>query len=119
MSFELPKDRLATTDETGRRVFLYPAAVKGIYRNRRMIVHGLLLIFFLVLPWIHLAGRQLLLLDIAHREFFFFGLHFRAHDAPLLLFLFLIFAFLIGMVTALWGRFWCGWACPQTVFIDF
>jgi cytochrome c oxidase accessory protein FixG len=71
------------------------------------------------LPWLHVGGRQLLLLDVAHREFFFFGLHFRAHDAPLLLFLLLGFTFGIGFITAVWGRVWCGWACPQTVFIEY
>jgi cytochrome c oxidase accessory protein FixG len=117
--FELPKDRLSTTDEAGRRIYLYPAEVKGKYRDRRSWAHGLLIVVFLLLPWVHWNGRQLLLLDVARREFSFFGLHLRAHDAPLLLFLLLAFTFLIGLITALWGRVWCGWACPQTVFIDF
>ena len=118
MSYELPKERLATTDQSGRRVYLYPAAVNGLYRKRKKWVHGFLLLLFLILPWIHIGGRQLLLLDVARREFFFFGLHFRAHDAPMLVFLFLAFAFLIGLISAIWGRIWCGWACPQTVFIE-
>lgn len=116
---ELPRERLATTDETGKRVYLYPASVKGYFKDRKRYVQGALLVIFLALPWIHVGGRQLLLLDIAEREFFFFGLHFRAHDAPLLLFLLLGFLFGIGLVTAIWGRVWCGWACPQTVFIEF
>jgi cytochrome c oxidase accessory protein FixG len=118
MTYELPKERLATTDSTGKRVYLYPATVDGAYRQKKLRVHAFLLLLFLVLPWIHVHGRQLLLLDVARREFFFFGLHFRAHDAPMLVFLFLSFAFLIGLITALWGRLWCGWACPQTVFIE-
>ncbi|RYG63166.1 cytochrome c oxidase accessory protein CcoG [bacterium] len=117
--YELPKERLSTTDQAGRRIHLYPASVKGYFRDRKRYVHGFLLIVFLTLPWIHVSGRQLLLLDVAHREFFFFGLHFRAHDAPLILFLLLGFTFGIGLVTAIWGRVWCGWACPQTVFIEF
>ena len=116
---ELPKERLATTDETGKRVYLYPASVKGYFKDRKRWAQGALLVLFLALPWIHVNGRQLLLLDVADREFFFFGLHFRAHDAPLLLFLLLGFLFGIGLVTAIWGRVWCGWACPQTVFIEF
>lgn len=114
----LPKDRLATTDVEGKRVYLYPSAVRGFFRDRKLWVHGFLVVLFLALPWLHVSGRQLLLLDVARREFFFFGLHFRAHDAPLVLFLFLGFAFLIGFVTAVWGRVWCGWACPQTVFTE-
>jgi cytochrome c oxidase accessory protein FixG len=77
------------------------------------------MLVFLALPWITSDGKQLLLLDVARREFFFFGLHFRSHDAPLLIFLFLAFLFLLGFVTAIWGRLWCGWACPQTVFTEF
>ncbi len=115
---ELPKERLATTDEKGKRVYLYPASVTGKFRLRRNGVHAILVVIFLVLPWLHWDGRQLLLLDVAKREFHFFSLHLRAHDAPLLLFLFLSFAFLIGFITAIWGRVWCGWACPQTVFIE-
>jgi cytochrome c oxidase accessory protein FixG len=117
--YELPKERLSTTDQTGKRIHLYPAAVRGFFRARKNYAQGFLLVLFLVLPWIHVGGRQLLLLDVAAREFYFFGLHFRAHDAPLVLFLFLGFTFGIGLVTAIWGRVWCGWACPQTVFIEF
>ena len=52
MSRELPKDRLATTDEIGRRIYLYPADVSGIYRQRRTILQAFLIAFFLALPWI-------------------------------------------------------------------
>jgi cytochrome c oxidase accessory protein FixG len=119
MSQELPKNRLATTDQRGNRVYLYPADVRGFLRNRKTLFHAALTILFLGLPWITVSGRQLLLLDVVHREFYFFGLHFRSHDAPLVLFLFLAFVFLIGFVTTVWGRVWCGWACPQTVFTEF
>jgi cytochrome c oxidase accessory protein FixG len=119
MSFkDLPEERPSTFDETGRRVYLYPAAVKGFFRTRRNWVQGFLILFFLLLPWIHWNGQQILFLNVAEREFFLFGLHFRAHDAPYLLFLFLTFAFAIALVTAVMGRAWCGWACPQTVFIE-
>lgn len=119
MNQELPKHRLATTDASGNRVFLYPASVRGEFHTRRQWVHSALVLLFLVLPWIDWKGRQVLLLDVAHREFYFFALHFRAHDAPLIIFLLLGFLFLLGFVTAQWGRLWCGWACPQTVFTDF
>lgn len=112
-------NRLSTTDEGGKRVYVYPSSVRGIYVNRKKWVHGFLLLLFLILPWLKLEGRQLVLLDVAQREFYLFYLHFKAHDAPLLLLLFLSFAFLIGFVTAIWGRLWCGWACPQTVFTEF
>lgn len=116
MTVGRPSDRLTTTDASGKRVYVYPSDAKGRYQSRKGWVHAALLLFFVVLPWIHWEGKQVVLLDVTRREFFLFGLHFRAHDAPLLLLLLLSFTFAIGFVTAVWGRFWCGWTCPQTVF---
>lgn len=116
--FELHADRLSTTDAEGRRVFIHPADVRGRFRVRRTVVQAILIVFFLALPWIKLGGRQALLLDIAHRRFEIFGLSLRAHDAPILVFVFATAAFALFFATAVFGRVWCGWACPQTVFID-
>ena len=116
--FELHPDRLSTTDASGKRIFLYPADVKGFFRKQRSRVQVVLIIFFLVLPWIKIQGRQALLFDIAQRKFEIFGLSLRAHNAPLLLFVFGTAAFGLFFATAIFGRIWCGWACPQTVFID-
>lgn len=115
---ELPLDRLATTDEKGRRIFLHPQDVSGKYRTRRNGMHFVLIVFFLVLPWIQIGGHQALWIDIGRRRFSVFGLLFWAHDAPILVFLLAGFAITLVFITAVWGRFWCGWACPQTVFID-
>jgi cytochrome c oxidase accessory protein FixG len=117
-SQELPTDRLATTDEAGRRVFLHPADVAGKYRTRRNILNAVLIVFFLVLPWIQINGHQALWIDIGRRRFSVFGLLFWAHDAPMLAFVLGGAAITLAFVTAVWGRIWCGWACPQTVFID-
>jgi cytochrome c oxidase accessory protein FixG len=115
---ELPLDRLATTDEVGRRVYLYPADVKGRYRTWRDQVSLVLLAVFLLVPWIKIQGHPALLLDIPNRRFAILGLTFWAHETPLL-FLVVSGAILsLFLVTAIWGRVWCGWACPQTVFVD-
>lgn len=116
--FDLPEDRLATTTEKGDRVYLYPAKVRGLFRRLRDYAYGVLIIIFLVLPWVKVGGTPLLLLDIAHRKFIIFGVTFWAHEAPTLVLVFLTFVLTMGLVTALFGRVWCGWACPQTVFID-
>lgn len=114
----LPEDRPTTFDDKGRRIYLFPAAVKGFWRNRRTLVQAILIAIFLIGPWIKLGGHQIILLDIPRRQFAFFGLTFWAHDTPILFFILLILAVSLMLVTAIWGRIWCGWACPQTVFID-
>ena len=116
--FELHPDRLGTSDEQGRRLFLFPADVKGVFRTARTRVQAALIVFFLALPWVKIQGRQALLLNIAERKFEIFGLSLRAHNAPLLILVAAAAAFALFFATAVFGRIWCGWACPQTVFID-
>ncbi len=115
---QLPEDRLATTDEKGSRVYVFPATVKGLYRSLRTSVQAILIVILLVLPWIKIGGHQALLLDIVERKFSVFGLTFWAHDGPLIFFILALLTIGLAFVTAVWGRVWCGWACPQTVFID-
>jgi cytochrome c oxidase accessory protein FixG len=116
--FELPKDRLASTDETGKRTYIYPAYLKGPLKRWRTCVYYVLLVIFLGLPWVTINNYQAVLLNIPQRQFSFFGLAFWAHETPLLLGIVTILILTLGIVTALYGRVWCGWACPQTVFID-
>lgn len=115
---KLPEDRLATTDEKGSRVYVFPASVKGLYRTLRTSVQAVLIVILLLLPWIKVGGHQALLLDIVERKFSVFGLTFWAHDGPLIFFILALLTIGLAFVTAVWGRVWCGWACPQTVFID-
>lgn len=110
-------DRLTTTDEEGHRVYLYPEDVKGRWINRRQTFYAFLIFVFMILPWIHFQGKQVILLNIPDRNFVFFGHVFYGHDAPFLVFLLLIFILSMGLLTTMLGRAWCGWACPQTVFI--
>lgn len=114
----LGDERLTTTDQTGKRVFLYPAEVRGFFRKYRTVTQGILIAFFLVLPWITMGGKQLFLFDISNKTFHLFGLIFKAHDAPMIFLILAIATIGIVLLTAVLGRVWCGWACPQTVFID-
>jgi cytochrome c oxidase accessory protein FixG len=111
-------ERLSSIDEDGARKHIIPAEVQGVLRSWRTAVHAVLLIVFIVLPWIKINGLQALLLDIPARRFEVFGTLFLSHDAPLVFFILIILVLILAVVTALWGRVWCGWACPQTVFID-
>lgn len=116
---DLPTERPSSLDKKGFRVYIHPAEVMGYFRTRRNYVYGFLVFVFLILPWTQFRGKQTILLDLAKREFTFFGSTFYAHDAPLFFFPLFIFVMLLVFITAVFGRAWCGWACPQTVFIDF
>jgi cytochrome c oxidase accessory protein FixG len=115
---DLPLDRLATTDRLGNRIYLYPTDVRGKWKTLRSRLSVFMIVIFLGLPWVRIRGHQAVLLDIPNRKFAVFGLTFWAHDAPILLFVVGGAVILLAFVTAIWGRIWCGWACPQTVFLE-
>lgn len=120
VSMRIEKDinKLTSIDEEGSHISIIPAEVQGFFRKNRTRVQVILLVIFLALPWLHYKGQQLILLNISAREFNLFGILFRAHDTPLIFFLLATTALGLAFVTAVWGRIWCGWACPQTVFVD-
>lgn len=114
----LPEESLASLDEWGDRIFMYPAKVRGFWHKRRRILYAVLMLIFLILPWLNVGGHQAVLINLPERQFAFFGLTFWAHDAPLIFFILAGLTLGLALVTAIWGRAWCGWACPQTVFIE-
>jgi cytochrome c oxidase accessory protein FixG len=110
---------LSTLNQDGTRRWLHPRVSKGRFLRWRRVTAYLLIVLFTALPWIRINGVQSILLDIPRREFTFFGTTFLATDTlPLMLFLASVFV-TIFLVTALFGRLWCGWACPQTVYMEF
>jgi cytochrome c oxidase accessory protein FixG len=102
----------------GSRAFVYASDSRGKYTARRRAVGWLLIAVYLALPWIHVNGRPAVLLDIGHRRFHFFGTTLAAQDVWLFFFVITGLGFSLFFTTALLGRLWCGWACPQTVFLD-
>lgn len=117
-TYDLDPERLATTDEKGNRVYLYPEDVKGFWKSSRHAFYYFLIIVYLVTPWIHMNNKPLVQVDIFHREFTFFGNTWFGVE-PIFMFLVVISSlFLIAFATSIFGRIWCGWGCPQTVFIQ-
>jgi len=102
----------------GQRRFVYPADVSGRLHRLRFVIFGALIAVWVALPLVKINGRPALLLDIGAREFYAFGGAFNAQDAWLLFFLLTGVGFALALATALWGRVFCGYACPQTVFLD-
>ena len=111
-------DSVTTINTDGSRYFLYPADARGRFMHWRRISAYLLIAFYLLLPWIPVNGAPAVFLDIAERRFHFFGYTLAAQDAWLLFFGVTGLGFALFFLTALFGRLWCGWACPQTVFLD-
>ncbi|MEE6249867.1 MAG: cytochrome c oxidase accessory protein CcoG [Bdellovibrionota bacterium] len=118
MENEKLDSQLTTQTESGQRLTVIPAVVKGHWHKRRFYFQWVLLFIFLAIPWIEINEKPLLLFNVADRRFILFGIDLWATDAPLVFFVFAILAFGLFFATALWGRVWCGWACPQTVFIE-
>ena len=95
-----------------------PVRREGATKGAAQGCGGGLIFILLVLPWLRVGGKPALLLDFAHGRFAALGASFQAHDAPLFLLIGGAFILTIALISALWGRAWCGWACPQTVFVE-
>ncbi|KAF0093023.1 MAG: cytochrome c oxidase accessory protein CcoG [Puniceicoccaceae bacterium 5H] len=109
---------VTTINRDGSRFFIHPADVSGRFTTWRRFSAILLIVVYVALPWIPINGHPAVFLDVAHQRFHLFGLTFAAQDAWMMFFGITGLAFLLFFVTALFGRVWCGWACPQTVFLE-
>jgi cytochrome c oxidase accessory protein FixG len=103
---------------SGKREWVYPLHIKGHFTKLRKVSFVLLQAFLFLTPWIHINGEQLVRFDLPGRQMFVMGSIYGAQDTIFLLLVLLFFAFLLFFVTALWGRVWCGYLCPQTVFLE-
>jgi cytochrome c oxidase accessory protein FixG len=109
---------LPTWTPSGKRLWVFPHRLPGKHASRRKWVAIFLLFVFLVVPWLEWRGMPFLRFDIRHNSIFVFSQLFRLTDATYLLFLFLAIGFGLFFVTAYRGRVFCGYICPQTVFLD-
>jgi cytochrome c oxidase accessory protein FixG len=111
-------DTVTSINEDGSRFVIHPADVRGRYTRWRRISALLLIGIYILLPWIPVNGYPAVFLDVMNRRFHLFGITLAAQDLWLLFFGVTGLAFLLFYVTAFLGRVWCGWACPQTVFLE-
>ncbi len=114
-----PEHVLSTLEKDGSRRWIKPKISKGQWWHRRRAVAYVLMVIFVMVPYIRLNNKPLILLDIVARKFTILGHTFLPTDT-LLLALTMLTAFIsIVFITAITGRAWCGWACPQTVYIEY
>ncbi|MDI1322857.1 MAG: cytochrome c oxidase accessory protein CcoG [Algoriphagus sp.] len=112
------RDALASVQDDGKRNWVYPKKVKGLFYKYRSYLSWVLLAILFAGPFIQAGGRPYMLFNIFERKFIIFGAAFWPQDTHLLIFLLLIFFVFIILFTVVFGRVWCGWACPQTLFME-
>ena len=112
------RDSLSTIDAAGERVWLYPKQPSGrLYQRRKWLSYGFLAVL-VAGPWLRINGLPVLLLNLPARKFIIFGQIFWPQDFFVLLLATLTFLVFIILFTVVYGRVFCGWVCPQTIFLE-
>ena len=114
-----PLAHLASIRQDGKRIPMHPMEVTGKRYNIRRVAYVFFLGLWLLLPWIHINGNPAFQMDVVHRQLHLFGQSYNAQDTWLLFFVITGTAFSLFVISALWGRIWCGFACPHTVILEF
>lgn len=112
------RDRIATIDETGHRKWIYPKKPSGKLTKRRDIVSYILLVFLFAGPFVKINGQPLLLIGVLDRKFVIFGQVFSQYDFYLFVIMMIVGIVFITLFTVVYGRLFCGWVCPQTIFME-
>lgn len=112
------RNSIATVDEKGKRIWIYPKKPSGSIHRWRIIVTTFLLTILFAGPFIKINGQPFLLLNIFERKFVVLGQAFWPQDFILLAITLITFFVFIILFTVVFGRVWCGWMCPQTLFME-
>jgi cytochrome c oxidase accessory protein FixG len=113
------RDKISTVDSKGKRAWVYPKKPKGKLYNYRWIVAIILLALLFAGPFIKYKGEPFMLFNIFERKFILFGQLFWPQDFHLVVLSLITFIVFIILFTVIFGRVFCGWACPQTIFMEF
>lgn len=112
------RDTIATINEEGKRAWIFPKKPSGKFYERRKLVSYLLLAFLFAAPFIKVGGNQLLLFNVLERQFNFFGFPFWPQDFHLVVIMMITGVVFVIFFTVAFGRLFCGWVCPQTIFME-
>jgi len=112
------RDSIATINREGRREYVFPKKPGGKLHNYRLVVSWLLLAVFFLMPFVRFHGEPYFIIDIINRRFILFGQVFWPQDTYLFAIMMLTLIVFLVVFTVTLGRLWCGWACPQTIFME-
>ncbi len=113
------RDKLSTVTNDGKRVWVYAKKIKGKLTNGRRIVAFFLLALFYAGPFIKIDNEPIMLFDVLQRKFVIFGVVFWPQDFHLILLTTITVIVFVVLFTVVFGRLFCGWICPQTIFMEF
>ncbi len=112
------RDSISTVDSEGKRLWVYPKKPSGKFHNWRILVTVILLGLLFGGPFLKINGQPILLLNVFERKFIIFGQAFWPQDFVLLALTLIVFFIFVILFTVVFGRIWCGWLCPQTLFME-
>src|SRR3989339_1110525 len=112
------RDHLGIVSAEGKRQWIYPKAPSGRFHSARIIVSWLLFAVLFGMPFVRVHGHPFMIFDITERKFILFGMIFGPHDFFLLALAMISMIVFIFLFTVVFGRLFCGWICPQTVFME-
>lgn len=112
------RNHLYNQTKDGKRLWIYPGRIIGNLYKIRSVVSWVLLAALFGLPWLRHDGHALFMFNFIERQFIFFGVPFFPQDFHLVALGLVSFLIFISLFTVLFGRVWCGWACPQTIFME-
>ncbi len=115
---EIFRDSISTITEDGKRAWVFPKKPSGKFYKYRKLVSYFLLAFLLLSPFIKINGNQFLMFNVLERRFNIFGFPFWPQDFHLFVISMLIGVIFIALFTVAFGRIFCGWICPQTIFME-
>ncbi|MDT0678800.1 4Fe-4S binding protein, partial [Autumnicola musiva] len=112
------RDSIGTVTKEGKRSWIYPKKPSGTLYKYRKYISYFLLAFLVAAPFIKINGNQFLMFNILERRFNIFGFPFWPQDFYLFVIIMLLGVIFIALFTVAFGRIFCGWICPQTIFME-
>ena len=112
------RDTIATINEDGKRAWIFPKKPKGYFYEKRKWVSYFLIAFLVASPFIKINGNQFLMFNVLERRFNIFGFLFWPQDFFLFVISMIIGVVALALFTVAFGRIFCGWICPQTIFLE-